>query len=225
MNFFSYIATFFQLFLILYQAENPMVPFLFDDLMKLVKKIMLLIFKPEVLNRCKTVFAIRKIDFENKYNFLKVKDMSLGLATEKFLSDLHRFVLSDLTSKEQIAKFHNDSVEITNSILMKILERSPLGSVVVKYAGNFDPKKLSNDDCYCEELSHQFKRLLSHFMKLNILAENQFENCLTQFQEFLQSECKSDLFRLKSYLIVRNIDLINVFSIVWIFKNKKIFLI
>ena len=67
------------------------------------------------------------------------------------------------------------------SILMRILERSPLGSVVVEYAGVFDPKKLFNDDCDCEELSQQFKRLLS------------------QLQEFLQSECKSDLFRLESF--------------------------
>ena len=48
---------------------------------------------------------------------------------------------------------------------MEILECNPFGSVVVKYAGIFDPKKLSNDDCDCEELSQQFKRLLSHFMK------------------------------------------------------------
>ena len=138
LNFFSYIATFFQPFLTLYQTDNPMVPFLYDDLMKLVKKIMLLIFKPDVVNPCTTVSAIRKIDFDNKDNFLKVKDMSLGFATEKCLSDLQK---KDLTSKQQIAKFYNDSVEITKSILMKILERSPLGSVVVKYAGVFDSKK------------------------------------------------------------------------------------
>ena len=76
---------------------------------------------------------------------------------------------------------------------------SPLGSVVVKHAGVFDPKKLSNDDCDCEELSQQFKRLLSRFIKLNILAANHCDNALTQFQEFLQNDCKSDLFRLKSF--------------------------
>ena len=136
--FFSYIATFFQPFLTLYETDNPMAPFLYDDLMKLVKKIMLLIFKPDVVNPCTAVSAIRKIHFDNKDNFLKVKDMSLGFATEKCLSDLQK---KDLTSKQQIAKFYNDSVEITKSILMEILESSPLGSVVVKYAGVFDPQK------------------------------------------------------------------------------------
>ena len=92
----------------------------------------------------------------------------------------------DLISKQQIANFYNDSDKIT-SVLMKILERSPPGSVVVIYAGVFDPKKLSNDDCECEELRQQFKGLLSHFMKLNILAANHCDNALTQFQEFLQS--------------------------------------
>ena len=119
----------------------------------------------------------------------KVKYTSLGFATEKCLSDLQK---KDLTSKQQIAKFYNDSVEI---FLMRILECSPLGSVVVKYAGVFDPKKLFSDDCDCEDL----KGLLSYFIKLNIPAANHFNNNLTQFQEFLQSECKSDLFRLKSF--------------------------
>ena len=146
------------------------------------------------MNPCTTVSAIRKISFDNKIIF--VKDMSLGFATEKCLSDLQK---KDLTSKQQIAKFYNDSVEITKSILMKILERSPLGSVVVKCTGAFDPKKLSNGDCECEELNQQFKRLLSHFMKLNILAANHCDNALTQFQESLQIECKSDQFRLKSF--------------------------
>ena len=76
-----------------------------------------------------------------------MKDTSPGFAAEKCLSDLH------LTSKQHIDKFYNYSAEITKSILIKILERSPLGSVVVKYAGVFDPKKLSNDDCECEELT------------------------------------------------------------------------
>ena len=36
-------------------------------------------------------------------------------------------------------------------------------------------------------------------MKLNILAANHCDNALTQFQESLQIECKSDQFRLKSF--------------------------
>ena len=44
--------------------------------------------------------------------------MSLGFATEKCPSYLQK---KYLTSKQQIAKFSNDSVKITRSILMKIL--------------------------------------------------------------------------------------------------------
>ena len=99
---------------------------------------MLLAFEPDVVNPCATVSAISKNDFDNKDNFLKVKDMSLGFATEKYVSDLWK---KDLTSKQEIAKFYDDSFEITKSIFMKVLERSPLGSVVVKYAGVFDPEK------------------------------------------------------------------------------------
>ena len=80
--------------------------------MKLVKKIMLLIFKPDVVNPCTTVSAIRKIHFDNKDDFHKVKDISIGFVTEKCLSDLQKI---DLTSKQQIAKFYDDSVDITQA--------------------------------------------------------------------------------------------------------------
>ena len=36
-------------------------------------------------------------------------------------------------------------------------------------------------------------------MKLNILAANHCDNAVIQFQSFLQSECKSYLFRLQSF--------------------------
>ena len=39
----------------------------------------------------------------------------------------------NLASKQQIAKFYNDSVELSKSVLLKILERSFLGSVVVRH--------------------------------------------------------------------------------------------
>ena len=57
------------------------------------------------------------------------------------------FMKLNILAPNHCDKFYDNSVEITKSILMKILECSPLGSVVVKYAGVFDPKKLSNDDC------------------------------------------------------------------------------
>ena len=67
-----------------------MILFLYDDLMKLVKKIIQHIFKPDVVNPCTTVSVIRKTDFDNKDNFLKVKDISLGFATEKCLLDFQK---------------------------------------------------------------------------------------------------------------------------------------
>ena len=66
-------------------------------------------------------------------------------------------------------------------------------------------------------------RDLPHFMKLNIVAANHCENALTQFQELLQSEYKSDLFRLKSFNRKEH-RLDELFFIVWVFRSTKIFL-
>ena len=77
----------------------------------------------------------------------------------------------DFTCKQHIAKFNNDSGETAKSILMKILECSLLGSVIVKHVGVFDQKNYIMMTDF-EELSQHFKRLLLHIMKLNILAAN-----------------------------------------------------
>ena len=86
-----------------------MVPFLYHDLMKVVKKNHATYFQAWCCESLYNYICNNEIYFDNKDNFLKVKDMFLGFATEKCISDLQK---KDLTSKHQIAKFCNSSAEI-----------------------------------------------------------------------------------------------------------------
>ena len=61
----NFLSCFFPAIFDIIPNNNRMVPFLYDDLMKLVKKIMLLIFTSDVVNPCTTVSATRKIDFDS----------------------------------------------------------------------------------------------------------------------------------------------------------------
>ena len=71
LHFFSFAAGIFQPFLLKYQSDKPMIPYLHNDLINLVKKILLLILKPDVVNCCNSIAALRNIDLNEKSNFLK----------------------------------------------------------------------------------------------------------------------------------------------------------
>ena len=60
LSYFKFVAAKLQLFLKAYQSDHPLVPFMYHDLKRLVKTLMELCVRPEVLGKCKTAK-----DFQN----------------------------------------------------------------------------------------------------------------------------------------------------------------
>ena len=88
---FSFTASLFELFSLKYQSFHPMLPFLHDDLLKLVKKVPLLIIKPNLVLTCSTMTELKKIKLTNEDNFLKVKEISHGFCIRKCITGLKKF--------------------------------------------------------------------------------------------------------------------------------------
>lgn len=70
-----------------------MLPFLHDNLLKLVKNVFLLIIKPNLVHACSTVTELKKIKFLNKDNSLKSKEINLGFGRRKGIIDLKKYDL------------------------------------------------------------------------------------------------------------------------------------
>lgn len=66
----SYFAETFKLFLTLYQAEQPMLSYLYGDLYSLLKNAYSTIVKLAVLAECATAYQIMKIDLKKGSNIL-----------------------------------------------------------------------------------------------------------------------------------------------------------
>ena len=69
LEFFSFFASQIQSFHVAYQTDNPTVPFLCQVFFKLIRKIMQLIVKPNLLRKCES----GQIDLLDKDIFLKCK--------------------------------------------------------------------------------------------------------------------------------------------------------
>ena len=93
--FFSYVAGIFQPFLTKCQSDKPMIPFLYSDLLKLVKSVLCLVLKLDVVNPCSSLTTMKKIDLTNKSNFHKAKDIKRGFGAKKSVDDLRN---SDLAT-------------------------------------------------------------------------------------------------------------------------------
>ena len=55
---FSFVADHFKLFLTAYQTDAPMIPFLYNDLKKLVVELLSLIVKTEIIEKSKNICNI-----------------------------------------------------------------------------------------------------------------------------------------------------------------------
>ena len=104
LHFFSYVAGIFQLFLTKYQSDKPMIPFLYSDLFKLVKSVLCLVLKPDVVSPCSFLATLKKIDVTDKSNFPKAKGIKLGFGAKKCVDDLKN---SDLVTNRGLKAYLN----------------------------------------------------------------------------------------------------------------------
>ena len=63
-----------------YQSDKAMIPYLYSDILKLIKKLMQLIVKPNLLEECKNYLDFRRVDLDGKESITKSKNMDIGFA-------------------------------------------------------------------------------------------------------------------------------------------------
>ena len=137
LHFFSFVASIFQPFLVKNQSNKPMVPFVHDDLLYLVKRVLLLVLKPDVANPCTSIIALKKIDLNEKANFLKAKEINLGFGTRECIKNLKK---PDLLSSQNLEAYMNECIIFITDIASKLFDRSPLGSVIGRNADGLNLK-------------------------------------------------------------------------------------
>ena len=59
-----------------YQTDRPVIPFLYGDLFKLLKNILSIIIKPDIMNKCETALKLKEIDLHA--NHLVTKEIDIG---------------------------------------------------------------------------------------------------------------------------------------------------
>ena len=128
----------------MYQTDQPMIPCMYNDLQKLLRKLILLIVNPDLLQNCKSAANMKNLDVSDESNLLKLKDINTGFASSS--STLKELKRKDLITNGQIDYFFNDVMLFICSTVQKLLEKSPIFSNIVCNSLVFDPQILVNEN-------------------------------------------------------------------------------
>ena len=97
LKFFSFVAGVLHPILVKYQSDKPMVPYMYQDLLKLLRKLMQLIVKPDIAANCSSAIDLTCIDLDDKNVIMKPKDMNIGFGTRNIIIELKR---KDITNTQ-----------------------------------------------------------------------------------------------------------------------------
>lgn len=185
LSFFSFFASISQPYLLQYQTDKPMIPFMYDDLISLVRNTLTLIVKPSIISSCQSDLDLKDIKLSSKENILSGKEINVGFAAAALITDWKK---KDVINNSDIASFRNGVHTFVTSAIAKIFERCPIGSVVVRNSRVFDPNVMVNSSH--EQLQSMIKSLLGHFLKLKLIAANFADNVMIQHNDLLRHELK-----------------------------------
>lgn len=80
LEFFRLVANILQPFLAFYQTDKPVLPFMAEDLVTLLKSLLRRFIKPDMLAQCDTLDKLSKIDVTKKEDFVTYKKVDIGIA-------------------------------------------------------------------------------------------------------------------------------------------------
>ena len=139
LEFFISVAKPLQEFLIKFQTEAPMVPFLGLSLKELLLTLMGRFLKKEVLEAADTFRKLAIIDPEDKKNRKNPKHVELGFAAR---TTIKKVTEKKAASELRLLTFKNDCVKFLSAIVLKLLEKCPLKYFLVQCLDSLIPLNL-----------------------------------------------------------------------------------
>ena len=120
-----------------------------------------------------------KIDVESKDNRLDVNDIELGTTLKQKLNDLS-------VRPERKQQFKRECASTVVEIILKLKERSPLNSAIVRNASSLSPKEMAESK---EAALLKFQKLSEKLSRLKWITGDESDAAKNQFEDFLAKEC------------------------------------
>ena len=164
--------------LVKYQTNWPMIPYYYQDFLLLVKSLMRLIIKSEVVETKKRGKQFQNFDFSKKENMLG--SITIGFAAESTVKELKR---QDKVPVGELTHFMKECRTLVISLLEKLFARGLTGSSFLKSVGCIDPLSISTTPQ--ENLIKDMKQVLHHLLSYNYITSTDGDRALQQYTSLL----------------------------------------
>ena len=175
LQFFGNVAHMLSEFLRGFQTKSPMMPFLCGSLETMIRHLMKMFIKGNVLNEAVTAFCLIKINVSETSNQLAIGDVKLTIATEVLLKSCS----VDKAAKEN---FRRDCVTFLLRVVQKLKEKSPLKYQIVLCLNCFVPKAMIEDK---EECVVKFDKIVDLMHRKGHLSAKEGDDAKYQFDDFI----------------------------------------
>ena len=163
LQFFISVAKVLQPFLKKYQTDKPMVPFITEDLLFILKAILDKFIREPVIEGATTAVKLINIDIMKIGNILPPKKVDIGFAKKMIVQEVAE---KKEASPLQILELQNECIAFLQKLSYKLMERCPLQYLVVRYLVSLDPTYLANKPkSSANKFESLLQQLISHKLK------------------------------------------------------------
>ena len=161
LEFFISVAKQLQPFLLKFQTDAPMAPFLRQSLKDLLLTLMGRFIKKDVLEQADSYPKLAAIDLCDKKTQVHCKHVEFGFAARRSLKS----VTDNKTIRElAVLTFKTECVQLLSAMTAKLIERCPLKCPLVTYLFSLNPPKMISS---ASDVTAKFEKILQILMNGN----------------------------------------------------------
>ena len=207
-HFFRDISEILNSYLVTMQTDKPMVPFLCDRLIEVLKKLMKIVFTRNTVEELSTPTKFKKLKIEDKMLHLPDKDVKLPTGTSLAVRKLN---------DAQKYHFKKDAKNAVLTLLGKLVEKNPMAYSINRAASCIAPKHMINPDDRRRNISY-FNGIVDLLYQRNLVLRKECDKAKSQYEDFLDL-IKTDREKFLSFDLEK--DRLDTFLGGYLYKNPK----
>ncbi|XP_022241883.1 uncharacterized protein LOC111085825 [Limulus polyphemus] len=183
LSFFISVAKLVNPFLTDYQTDAPMLPFLAEEVTRMLASLMQRFLKLD-RSTLTSPYKIMQVDISSEAIQLPLTKVYIGFYTEKKLKDLKA---KNIISERRILEFRVQAKQFLAAMTRKLIDRCPLKYALVRNMECLNPKSMAKDK---ENSTAKLKRMLSSLSDANRL-EDSCDDILREYSEACDETSRS----------------------------------
>ena len=179
--FFEEVAKSLHAFLVLFQTDNPMVPFLVETLEELIRSLFSKFILKRVVAKYSRSATLLKIDPTDVVNHKSIADVNLGFAINYELQLLKK---AGKVTDTKICNFKKAAVQFLSKLCSHALEKSPLRSLFARCMQCLSPTYIA--ECP-ESCILKYEKILTKLVEYKIITPSSADVSKLQYQNFIST--------------------------------------